>query len=254
MRDISASADSKRDPFADRATRTGAGVPCPYGLNHVQHLDYFITERCDEGAYETALSYGWRRSGGVFYRNRCADGCASCVPIRIDAHNLAPTKSQRHAIRANTDIKITLSSASFERTDFNLFKKYLEARHGQTAHSFDEEEYYQAYIHSPVETLLARYWTADGKLVAISYLDSLPLGLSSVYFIFDPDEGKRSLGVYSVFAEADMLRAMEKKWYYLGFWIHDCDKMSYKGNFKPFETASDGIWKRKKGTSPEGAR
>jgi len=245
MSDLSDFTDSERDPFEDEAMRTGTGVPCPYGFSRLQYLDFIGPDRCDEGAYEIALSYGWRRSGSIFYRNRCADGCISCVPIRINANSLTPTKSQRRAIRANADIKITVSRASFEREDYDLFQKYLAERHCETVNSFDEDEYYQAYVRSPVETFLARYRTAEGKLIAVSYLDSLPLGLSSVYFIFDPDEGKRSLGVYSVFAEADLLRGMGKEWYYLGFWIHDCAKMSYKGNFKPFETARDGIWTRK---------
>jgi len=254
MREISVSAEGRHGPFEESAMRTETGVSCPYGFSHLQYLDFIRADRCDEGAYETALAFGWRRSGRIFYRNRCADGCTSCVPIRFDANTLLPTKSQRHAIRMNADIKITVSPASFERADYNLFKKYLETRHSETAHSFDEEEYSQAYIRSPVETLLARYWTEEGKLVAVSYLDSLPLGLSSVYFIFDPDEAKRSLGVYSVFAEANLLRSMGKRWYYLGFWIHDCLKMSYKGNFKPFETAHDGIWTRKDETSPDYTR
>jgi arginine-tRNA-protein transferase len=164
------------------------------------------------------------------------------VPIRIDANALTPTKSQRRAIRVNADLSITLSPASFEKADYELFKKYLAARHGETANELGENEYYGAYVRSPVETVLARYRTADGRLIAVSYLDSLGEGLSSVYFIFDPDEAKRSLGVYSVFAEAGLLRSMGKRWYYLGFWIQDCAKMSYKGNFKPFETAKEGIW------------
>jgi len=239
-----------RDPFEDVPMRTGTGVPCPYGFSRFQYLDFIRSDRCDEGAYEKALAYGWRRSGSIFYRNRCADGCTSCVPIRVEAATLAPTKSQRRAIRANPDIRLTASQASFEREDYDLFKKYLAARHGETANEFDENEYYNTYVRSPVETLLVRYRTAEGRLVAVSYLDSLPLGLSSVYFIFDPDEGKRSLGVYSVFAEADLLRATGKKWYYLGFWIHGCAKMSYKANFKPCEIAKDGLWKRKSEASP----
>jgi len=251
MTALLASIEDDIDPFAEEAMRTQTGVPCPYGLPHVQYLDFFKSDRCGGGEYEAALVRGWRRSGSIFYRNRCADNCASCVPIRIDVNALAPTKSQRHAICVNADLNVTVSPASFEREDYDLFKKYLAARHSETALSFDEDEYYQAYVRSPVETILARYRTAEGKLIAVSYLDSLPDGLSSVYFIFDPDEGKRSLGVFSVFAESNLLRAEEKKWYYLGFWIHDCAKMAYKGNFRPFETAKDGIWTRKDTTSPD---
>jgi arginine-tRNA-protein transferase len=129
------------------------------------------------------------------------------------------------------------------REDYELFLRYLAVRHPEDAEGFDEAAYVRSYIRSPVETVIVRYRTPAGRLVALSYLDVLPDGLSSVYFAFDPDESKRSLGVYSVFAEAAFARELGLRWYYLGFWVKDCRKMAYKANFRPYQLACDGEWR-----------
>jgi len=204
-------------------------------------VNAFACERLDGAAYERALADGWRRSGPVLYRNRCA-ACDACVPIRVDAAALEATKGQRRAIRANADVTVSLEERAFSAEDYALMKRYLLARHREEAESLGEAEYRKAYVESPVEGAIARYRTADGRLVAAGYLDLLPEGLSSVYFAFDPDESRRSLGVFSVFAEARIARELGKRWYYLGFWVACCRKMAYKAGFRPHEIARGGVW------------
>jgi arginine-tRNA-protein transferase len=164
------------------------------------------------------------------------------VPIRVDAENIEPGKTQRRIVRINEDLSVSAASASFEAEDYGLFMKYLRARHPEEASGFDEMTYYRAYVASPVETAIVRYRNPEGKLIALSYLDVLDDGFSSVYFAFDPDESKRSLGVYSVFAESTILRSLGKRWYYLGFWVVSCKKMAYKAGFRPHQIAKDGEW------------
>lgn len=93
-----------------------------------------------------------------------------------------------------------------------------------------------------MEGAIARYRTADGRLVALGFIDVLVDGFSSVYFAFDPAETRRSLGVYSVFAECSLLASLGKRWYYLGFWVDGCRKMEYKAGFRPHELAHEGRW------------
>ncbi|SGZ46276.1 CIC11C00000001370 [Sungouiella intermedia] len=71
----------------------------------------------------------------------------------------------------------------------------------------------------------------DGKLIAISVLDFLPCGLSSVYFIWDPDYAHLSLGTLLGLREILMCNELGLGDYYLGYYIEDCIKMKYKGNF-----------------------
>ena len=228
--------------FGDGAEVSDRGVPCPYGLPHEHRALYFVSQSCGGGRYEDAMKDGWRRSGAVFYQNRCSDGCAECVPIRVDAANIEPGKTQRRIIRINEGLSVTAAPASFEIEDYALFMEYMSARHPEEAAEFDEMAYCRAYVVSPLETAIVRYRKPDGKLVALSYLDVLDDGFSSVYFAFDPAESKRSLGVYSVFAESALLRSLGMRWYYLGFWVSTCKKMSYKAGFRPHQIAKDGEW------------
>lgn len=71
----------------------------------------------------------------------------------------------------------------------------------------------------------------DNKLIAISVLDFLPTGLSSIYFIWDPDFAHLSLGTLSGLREIQMCQVLELGYYYLGYYIDDCHKMRYKAKF-----------------------
>lgn len=71
----------------------------------------------------------------------------------------------------------------------------------------------------------------DGKLIAISVLDFLPSGVSSVYFIWDPDYANLSLGTLSGLREILMCSELSLGFYYMGYYIDDCPKMRYKRKF-----------------------
>lgn len=76
------------------------------------------------------------------------------------------------------------------------------------------------------------------KLIACSVIDILPGGISSVYFYYEPDLGFLKLGVYSALKEIELTRQLARtipdiRYYYLGFYVHSCVKMRYKGQYKP---------------------
>ncbi|XP_066456960.1 arginyl-tRNA--protein transferase 1 isoform X4 [Eleutherodactylus coqui] len=82
-----------------------------------------------------------------------------------------------------------------------------------------------------------QYWL-DGKIIAVGVIDLLPSCVSSVYLYYDPDYSFLSLGVYSALREITFTRELQKKaadlcYYYMGFYIHTCPKMRYKGQYKP---------------------
>ncbi|KAG6443353.1 hypothetical protein O3G_MSEX002745 [Manduca sexta] len=82
-----------------------------------------------------------------------------------------------------------------------------------------------------------QYWL-EGKLVAVGVIDILPKCVSSVYFFYDPQYMHLTLGTYGALREIEFTRQLhtvcpELKYYYMGFYIHSCRKMRYKGNFAP---------------------
>uniref|UniRef100_A0A8D2J8Z0 Arginyl-tRNA--protein transferase 1 n=1 Tax=Varanus komodoensis TaxID=61221 RepID=A0A8D2J8Z0_VARKO len=84
-----------------------------------------------------------------------------------------------------------------------------------------------------------QYWL-DGKIIAVGVIDILPKCVSSVYLYYDPDYSSLSLGVYSALREIAFTRQLHEKapdlsYYYMGFYIHSCPKMRYKGQYRPSE-------------------
>ncbi|XP_044152588.1 arginyl-tRNA--protein transferase 1 isoform X5 [Bufo gargarizans] len=82
-----------------------------------------------------------------------------------------------------------------------------------------------------------QYWL-DGKIIAVGVIDILPYCVSSVYLYYDPDCSFLSPGVYSALREIAFTRKLQRKaadlcYYYMGFYIHSCPKMRYKGHYKP---------------------
>ncbi|GIX75831.1 arginyl-tRNA--protein transferase 1, partial [Caerostris extrusa] len=82
-----------------------------------------------------------------------------------------------------------------------------------------------------------QYWL-DGKIIAVAVLDILPYCLSSVYFYYDPDYSFLSLGTYAALREIALTRELNTKYpdlqyYYMGYYVHSCIKMRYKGQYYP---------------------
>nr|XP_056705405.1 arginyl-tRNA--protein transferase 1 isoform X3 [Euleptes europaea] len=82
-----------------------------------------------------------------------------------------------------------------------------------------------------------QYWV-DGRIIAVGVIDILPKCVSSVYLYYDPDYSFLSLGVYSALREIAFTRQLHEKasdlsYYYMGFYIHSCPKMRYKGQYRP---------------------
>ena len=89
----------------------------------------------------------------------------------------------------------------------------------------------------------------DGKLVAVGVVDVLPFCLSSKYFFWDPDYAALSLGKLGTLREIEWVREASRhcptlRYYYMGYYIHDCPKMRYKGEYKPsyLRCGSTGKW------------
>ena len=91
---------------------------------------------------------------------------------------------------------------------------------------------------TPLETFMTAYRTPDGALVGGCLIDRLADGLSAVYSFFDPDQKKRGLGTHIVLSLIEQARALELPYVYLGYWISQSPKMSYKTRFFAFSMPS----------------
>jgi len=138
---------------------------------------------------------------------------------------------------------------------FDVYKKYQMKIHKDPEEDCDERTFKRFLCNSPLKyqfsggsknVLLGsfhQHYILDGEIIAVAVLDILPDCVSSVYFYYDPDFSHLSLGTYSAIREVQLCGVLDRKYYYMGYYIHSCHKMRYKGKYYPSELLSPTSWK-----------
>lgn len=213
---------------------------CPYLPGRSARHEAYYVQGLDGALYERMLAQGFRRSGRIVYRPRCRD-CTECRQVRVPVDRFVPSKSMKRVSRINSDVQVGVSTPSHSDEKFEMYCRYLEAQHDQSMER-SRESFREFLYESPMATLEFSYFMND-RLAAVSILDQVPEGLSSVYMYFDPDFARRSLGVFSIIHEIEYCRTHALPYYYLGFYIAECPKMAYKARYRPNEVlAAPGHW------------
>jgi leucyl-tRNA---protein transferase len=193
---------------------------------------------------------GFRRSQTIAYRPAC-ENCRACVSVRIKAHEFRLSRNFRRVVEINRDLGGTVVRAEPTSEQYALFRRYLDARHGDGGMADMTAVDYSTMIEdSHVETRLVEYRlsqesaVAAGELVAASLTDRLADGLSMVYSFYVPDEQSRSFGTYMILDHIDRARRLGLPHVYLGYWVAGSRKMAYKARFLPQERLGMNGWER----------
>ena len=88
------------------------------------------------------------------------------------------------------------------------------------------------------------YPTTIEQLMAVAAYDQVADGLSAVYTFFDPELEKRGPGRLAILWQIEEARRLGLHYLYLGYWIAETPKMSYKTDYRPIEKFFDGRWIR----------
>ena len=219
---------------------------CSY-LPNLRARTLFVdpTMALDGTIYQALLARGFRRSGAHVYRPACGT-CQRCVSIRIPVDAFAPSRSQRRNLALNRDqIELSEHPARFDPEQYALYRAYVRSRHRGGSMGDAAPERYFEFLAAPWggETRFLEL-RLEGRLVAVAVTDVLPGCLSAVYTFFDPDVAERALGTYAILCQIEEARRLGFEYLYLGYWIEECSKMSYKERFRPLEARIDEHWKR----------
>lgn len=196
--------------------------------------------------YESLMLTGWRRSGSYLYRPLMYETCCPAYTIRLSVEQFRPSKSQRKVDRKvrSADINITVDTERpcFSEEKFRLYQRYQVEVHHDNGEEVTPESFTRFLVTSPLVSdkndnnlygTFHQNYRIDGKLIAVAVLDILPSGVSSVYFFYDVDFKHLSLGKFSALQEIEFSKSNSLDYYYMGFYIHNCDKMKYKGEYQP---------------------
>lgn len=136
------------------------------------------------------------------------------------------------------------------KESYELYVKYQVEVHHDRPSKCTEPKFTDFLVNSPLleeysavgpkcgyGSFHQQYWI-ENKLVAVGVIDILPKCVSSVYFFYDPAYANLTMGTYGALREIAFTRQLNLesknlKYYYMGFYIHSCPKMRYKGNFHP---------------------
>lgn len=219
-------------------------MPCPYLDGRVErNLFTELRGPSSQDMHDNLARAGFRRSHHIVYRPACPD-CQRCIPVRIAADRFTPTTSQRRIINRNRDLLVEQLPAEATDEQYDMFVRYQQTRHGGgEMASMTESDYRSMVEDTTVTTNLVEYRSPDENLIAACLVDGLSDGLSAVYSFFDPDAQERSLGTYMILWLIDQTRRRGLSHVYLGYWVEDCAKMSYKTRFQPLEELGPEGWK-----------
>lgn len=186
---------------------------------------------------------GFRRSGDVIYRPHCAQ-CNACVSVRIPVDEYLPNRSQKRTAKRNEDLRIEATPARFDDEHFDLYLRYQRSRHPDSEMCDpDPEQYRRFLVNERHETWFYEMYHQD-RLAAVTVCDRLNDGLSAIYTFFEPEHSWRSLGTYAIMLQIDRAKQLGLPFVYLGYWIAECQKMSYKTRFRPIHGLVNGTWQR----------
>jgi len=203
----------------------------------------------DMQLYSQLIELGYRRSGNHTYRPHCKH-CEQCIPCRVHVNRFRPNRSQRRCLQINENCSTHLVKAAYTDEHFELYKRYINARHANSNMANPVPEDYKSFLYSDWSDTFFLELRENSQLLAVAVCDHIHSGLSAVYSYYAPDASNRSLGSYCVLKMIEHTKLMGLEYLYLGYLIHDSNKMRYKQFFRPLEVFIDNRWQDNHGSNP----
>lgn len=225
-----------------------APSPCPYLPGKEERKVFAHLPLLDGALVNDSLTQGgFRRSQNIAYRPAC-EACTACASVRIPVGDYQFSRSERKILRRNESLTRDIVEAEATLEQFELLRRYLNARHpGGGMTDMTWPDYVAMVEDTAVRTHLVEYRApaqdrGPGDLIGCALVDQLSDGLSLVYSFFDPAQERVSLGSFVILDHVVQAGLMSLPYVYLGYWVPGSDKMDYKARFSPIEILRPMGW------------
>jgi leucyl-tRNA---protein transferase len=135
-------------------------------------------------------------------------------------------------------MRVVVQRPSVTRDHLRLYNAYHEDMHHRRAwqrQTITEASYRETFLAGD-NSFTREFLYFDGdRLVGVGLVDVVADSLSSVYFYNDPHWRSNALGVFSILQELKFAQEQGLRYQYLGYWISECQSMSYKAQYRPHE-------------------
>lgn len=210
---------------------------CAYLKDETMRMEYKFIEDCPSHLSQRLIQRGWRRFGEYYSRPNCQD-CNKCLSLRIKADEYRFSKSAKRTIRKNVKTRFLIQKPTLTKSHLNLYEKYhkhMEAKKSWKHYSLSPNSYHELYVSGAMDFGQEVLYFVDEKLVGVDLIDFLDDGISSIYFFYDPDYAYLSLGRFSIYQQILIAQIHKLPYIYLGYYVKECDSLSYKADYKPYE-------------------
>jgi arginyl-tRNA--protein-N-Asp/Glu arginylyltransferase len=226
---------------------------CPYLVDCSSAMRYFFAESdMATVVIDAVLENGFRRCGDMWYVNECP-GCRRCIPYRVAPDTFTPSRNMKRVLKRNADVTVTFAAPELTTEKTELYLNYQHDQHflkpaipkpdGDPFEPTDALGTMTYQMYENPESTLEVTMTLDDRVIGFGTLDVGETAVSLVYFAFDPDLAKRSLGTLTILKSIEWAKDNGYAMAYLGLYIKDHPKMEYKSRYRPAEIMTeDGDW------------
>lgn len=208
--------------------------------------EYFFAFEVSAARMDALWAGGWRHFGWYFFRYRTAwhgEKRFTVVPLRTVLERFAPSRGQKRVLARNRDVEVVIRPAFVDREKERLFRRHV-VRFSENA----PRSLYDYLSPAPATSPCANHEVAlylDGRLVGATFLDVGERATSAVYAMFEPEESRRSLGIFMMLESIRYSSELGCRHYYQGYAYREPFVYDYKKNFAGLEELD---WER--GWSP----
>ena len=198
--------------------------------------EFFRVNRAGAADMDMVWELGWRHFGVYFFRYSEMEHEGELLhvtPLRIELANFVASQSQTRVLRRNRDVQVVIRDTFIDPEKEALFDRHRRRFKDNMPDSLNDFLSDRPAL-VPCRNQEICVYQGD-RLLAFSFLDIGETATSAVYAAFEPEERKRSLGIFTMLCAIEHSRTLGARYYYPGYAYREPSLYDYKKRFAGLE-------------------